>query len=202
MKRIATLAAALLAAALLMGAAAQAYAEDAGEFSQGSKAKNWNLLGQENAMFEARVVDILCVLTGDCVDNCGDGRRQLGLLRKADGKLVMVNKNTQPVFTGATEDLLPYCDQDVEVDGLLVGHEDFTPAKFYQIQFIRRVGDETWNKTDKWTKVWARKNPEANEKKGPWFRKDPRVMALIERDGYLGLGLEQDEAFKTYLFEE
>lgn len=199
MKRIAMLAAALVLSGTLIGATGVS-AE--GEFAEGSKAKNWNLLGQENAIFEAKVVDILCELTGDCVENCGDGRRQLGLLRKSDGVLVLANKNTQPAFTGANLDLLPYCNQEVEVDGLLVGLEDYTPAKFYQVQLIRKVGEEKWNKTNKWTKVWAKNNPDEAKKKGPWFRKDPRINALIARDGYLGLGLERDEAFKKYLFEE
>ena len=199
MKRLA------LAAALALIAAsgpALAESEEEGPFAKGSQAKNWNLLGQENARFEAKVVDVLCELTGDCPENCGEGRRQLGLLRAADGVLVLANKNVQPAFTGANLDLLPYCNQEVEVDGLLVGLPEYTPAKMYQVQLIRRKGETEWSKTNRWTKEWAEANPEAAKEKGPWFRKDPRVNALIARDGYLGLGLETDEAFKKYLFEE
>ena len=29
----------------------------------------------------------------------------------------------------------------------------------------------------------------------PLFRNDPRIKAIIERDGFLGLGLEADEEF-------
>ena len=32
----------------------------------------------------ATVVDPLCELTGDCPDNCGDGKRQLALVREVD----------------------------------------------------------------------------------------------------------------------
>ncbi len=44
--------------ALALLAASPALAE--GEFAAGSKAKSWNLQGQENALFEGKVVDALC----------------------------------------------------------------------------------------------------------------------------------------------
>jgi len=121
---------AMAAAVALIATSGAAWAEgeDEGPFSKGSQAKDWNLLGQEKARFEAKVVDVFCEVAGDCPENCGDGRRQLGLLRSADGVLVLANKNTQPAFTGANLDLLPYCNQEVEVDGLLVGLEEYTPA--------------------------------------------------------------------------
>ena len=184
------------AVALLAG---PAFAE--GEFAAGSEAKSWGLLGEENARFEATVVDVLCELTGDCAGNCGDGKRYLGLLREADGALVMVNKNLQGVFTGGVEDLLPYCGRKIEVDGLLVGDEEDTPAKFFQVQRLREPGGE-WAKANKGTKAWDAANPDLAEIKGRWYRKDPRVMSRIEANGYLGLGLETDEAFKQYYFEE
>lgn len=174
----------------------------AADFSEGSNAKSWNLLGEENATFSARVVDTLCELTGDCPANCGDGRRQLGLLRDADGALVMPMKNSQAAFNGSTEDLLPYCGKAVEVDGVLVGDEEQTAVKFYMVQFIREAGAAEWQKANRWTKDWARKNPEAAKKKGPWFRKDPRVKAQIAESGYLGLGLEIDQEFIEYYLEE
>ena len=183
----------LLAAGLSLGLGATAPARAASE---------WGIEHEEKARFEAKVVDVFCEVAGDCPENCGDGRRQLGLLRAADGVLVLANKNTQPAFTGANLDLLPYCNPEVEVDGLLVGLEEYTPATMYQVQLIRQKGETEWFKTNRWTKDWAVANPEAAKVKGPWFRKDPRVNALIERDGYLGLGLEKDEAFKKYLFEE
>lgn len=186
----------LIAAVVLSAIGAMgAYAAEEGAFTKGSIAKNWNLLGQENAMFTGKVVDILCELSGDCPDNCGDGARQLGIIRDADGVLVLVNKNGQAAFTGAVEELLPYCGKNVEVDGLLAGLPEMTAAKFYQIQFIREVGAPEFTKANKWTKVWAKKYPEEKKIKGPWFRKDPRVTSRIERNGRLGLGKEADEAF-------
>ena len=99
MKRIGLIAALVLATSPV---AAQ-------DFSEGSEARSWNLAYEVPARFEAKVVDILCELTGDCPANCGDGKRQLGLLRAADGVLVYPNKNSQPAFTGAALEHAPYC---------------------------------------------------------------------------------------------
>lgn len=166
-----------------------------GAFAEGSEAKNWNLTAEEKARFTAKVVDVLCELTGDCSDECGDGTRQLGLIRESDGVLVFPTKNGQPLFTGAATDLAPYCGKTVEVDGLLTGGEEVTPgaAKIYQIQRIREKDGE-WARANRWTKEWAKKNPEANGE-GPWYRRDPRIMREIEKDGYLGLGPETDKTF-------
>ena len=68
------------------------------------------------------------------------------------------------------------------------------------VQLIRPEGSADWVKATQWTKEWAKRNPEAKGK-GPWFRRDPRIKAMIEADGYLGLGLETDKAFIEYLFE-
>ena len=172
-----------------------------GEFAADSKAKSWNLTGEEKARFSGKVVDILCELTGDCPDNCGDGGRQLGLIRDADGKLVLLAKNAQAAFTGAVRDMLPYCNQNVKVDGLLVGDPEVTPAKFYLVQKIQPEGEAKWVKANKWTRGWAKDNPDLKGIKGAWFRKDTRIKALIERNGWLGLGLEIDKAFLEYYFE-
>ncbi len=184
---------ALLAAPL---AATPALAE--GEFSAGSQAKSWNLLGEETARFEGKVIDALCALTGDCPADCGAGKRQMGVLRSADGRFLLVNKNVQPAFTGATVDLAPYCGMEVEIDGLLVGDTDVTPglgeAKLLQIQTIRVLGEDAAKKTNLWTKDWAKRNPDAGGK-GAWFRRDPKVMERIEANGRLGLGAEEDQKY-------
>jgi hypothetical protein len=169
-----------------------------GEFAAGSKAKSWNLLGQENALFEGKVVDVLCALTGDCPADCGAGKRQMGILRASDGKFLLVNKNGQPAFTGATVDLAPYCGQTVEVDGLLVGDPEVTPgignAKVFQVQTIRAAGADKAVKTNLWTKEWKKRNADVGGK-GPWFRRDPNVGAEIEANGRLGLGAEADQLY-------
>ncbi|MEO0781163.1 MAG: hypothetical protein AAFZ46_05330 [Pseudomonadota bacterium] len=164
------------------------------DFSANSEARPWNLVAEVPARFEATVVDLLCELAGDCPANCGDGRRQLGLLRSADGVLVYPNKNSQPAFTGAAVELQPFCGQEVEVDGLMITDPELNVDNVYLVQTVRKVGDTEWTKANQWTKAWADSNPDA-EGKGPWFRRDPRVNGFIEKDGYLGLGQEVDDAF-------
>ncbi|MEO1138605.1 MAG: hypothetical protein AAFW87_04025 [Pseudomonadota bacterium] len=184
MKRLIT-----MVAAVLMPATVSAQ-----DFSEGSEARSWNLYAEQPARFDAKVVDILCELTGDCPANCGDGKRQLGLLRAADDVLVYPNKNSQPAFTGAALELAPYCGADVEVDGLMIEDPDLGATNVYLVQKIRNTGESEWVKANTWTKKWAEAHPEA-EGKGPWFRRDPRIKSMIEESGYLGLGLDIDSAF-------
>lgn len=185
----------MIRTAILAATLAAALPVAAQDFSEGSEANSWNLLGEAPARFEARVVDILCELTGDCPDACGGGARQLGLLRSADGVLVLPMKNGQPVFSGAVADLAPFCGQTIEVDGLLVGEPEATPAPFYMVQRIRPEGAEEFERANRFTTAWAEANPEAAAAGGQWFRNDPAVRARIEAEGHLGLGLEADAAF-------
>ena len=171
--------------------ATTALAED---FTKGSKAKDFGLNEAVQSTFSAKVVDLLCEVAGDCTDNCGEGNRQLGLVRDADNKLIAVLKNGQFSFNGAAEDLLPYCNKKVEVDGIMVGDAEEHNTQFYMVQFIKAEGAAEFNKANKWTKAWAARNPDAKGK-GPWFRRDPRVMKQIEANGYFGLGKDADIAY-------
>jgi hypothetical protein len=74
-------------------------------------------------------------------------------------------------------------------------------VNIYLVQKIRLVGDDEWVKANRWTKDWAENNPEADGK-GPWFRRDPRVLAEIATEGYFGLGIAEDEALKDVVFPE
>jgi len=170
--------------------AAPALAQD---FSANSEARSWNLYAEQPARFEARVVDILCELTGDCPADCGAGKRQIGLIRSADNVMVLAIKNSQPAFSGAAVDMAPYCGQLVEVDGLMIDDPDLNARNLYMVQKVR-IGDGEWAKANQFTRVWARENPEAKGK-GAWFRRDPRIRAIIATTGYLGLGLDVDAAF-------
>jgi hypothetical protein len=125
----------------------------------------------------------------------------LGLLRSVDGVLVYPNKNSQTVFTGATVELLPYCGQHVEVDGLELYDEDLGAVNIYLVQKSRRVGEDEWVTANNWTNNWADKIPDASGR-GPWFRRDPRVLAEIAAEGYFGLGIAEDEALKDVVFPE
>jgi hypothetical protein len=163
------------------------------DFSEGSKARSWNLYAEQPATFEATVVDVLCTLTGNCPDNCGDGTRQLGLIRSVDDVMVLPLKNNQAAFTGAASDLAAYCGQTIQVDGLMIEDEDLNAKNLYMVQKIN-TADGDWVKASQATKIWAKQFPEAKGK-GAWFRRDPRIKEIIGREGYLGLGLEADAAF-------
>jgi hypothetical protein len=180
-----------VAAALLAGPAG---AE--GEFAEGSQITGWdNLQGREPALFRAKVVDLVCALTGDCPEDCGGGARQMALLREADGALILAAKNAEPLFTGATRDLAPYCGETVTVDGLLIGNPELTDTKVYQVFLIRREGSDKWARAERWSRLWKRENRDAAKKGGEWFRHDPAVRAAIEANGWLGLGAEADRQF-------
>lgn len=178
--------ASILALALATPVAAQ-------DFSEGSEARSWNLFGEQKALFTAKVSDPLCELTGDCADDCGGGDRQLVLVREADDVMVFPLKNGQPAFNGAAADLALFCNQTVDVDGLMIVDEEIGAQNVYLVQRIRPEGGD-WQRANVWTKDWAARHPGA-EGPGPWFRRDPRVLREIEKEGYLGLGEEVDEAF-------
>lgn len=178
------------AASTCLAVAGQVAAAD--DFAKDSKANTFGLSGEQKAAFSGKVVDILCELSGDCPENCGDGKRNLGIVRDADNALIMVSKNAQFEFNGAADDLLPYCNKAVDVDGLLIGEDPGVKAKVYMLQLIRLKGETDWNKAELWSEAWMKRNPGAAGK-GPWYRRDRRVKKQIERDGYLGLGLEVDK---------
>ena len=167
------------------------------DFSEGSEARSWNLYAEVPAKFEARVVDLVCEFSGDCPADCGAGKRQLGLVRTADDVLVLPMKNSQPAFTGAAVELQPFCNQVITVDGLMLDDPELGAQNVYLVQTIVPPGATDTIKANQWTKVWAKAHPDAKGK-GPWFRRDPRINEIIASEGYLGLGLEEDE---TYIAE-
>lgn len=183
-----------------LASAAVALPAVAQDFSERSEAKTWNLYAEKPARFEAKVVDLLCEMTGDCPVDCGGGARQLALLRSVDGVLVYPNKNAQAAFTGAAAELAPFCGQQVEVDGLLIEDPDLGATNIYLVQKIRAAGESEWIAANRWTREWARANPDAAGE-GPWFRRDPRVNAAIAARGYTGLGVEAEQPFLKELFE-
>ncbi len=180
----------------LLASTAISYGQEEGAFSEGSNAKEYGLQEEEKAVFSGKVVDVMCELTGNCVEHCGAGNRIMGVLRDADNRLVLVLKNAQFQFNGPVEDLVPYCNKQVDVDGLLIGDQELYGAKFFMVQRIRETGAPDWKKANTWTAAWKAKNPDVAKGKGPWFRRDPRVVKQIEATGYFGLGLEADEEYR------
>ncbi len=177
MKRICIIALALLAVAAAPAARA---------------AELWGLPGEKKARFEARVVDVLCELTGDCPAACGAGKRQLGLLTDK-GRLVLPLKNVVP-FAGAVDELTDFCAKSVIADGLFSTNRGHT---VFVLQFVREAPDGKWRRANRFTPKWARRNglAPADKKAARWFENDPRVNALIAADGKLGLGPAVDRAY-------
>ncbi len=152
-------------------------------------AKSWGVSNEEKAMFTGTVVDITCHLTGDCPQQCGAGSRQLGLMTNDQG-LIMASKNLT-LYTGAAEELVGFCGQEIEVDGLFTENRN---VRFFQVQKMR-LPDGGWVKATLFHKAWAAEYGGKPKKAKRWYKKDPRVKAIIERDGALGLGLEKDREY-------
>ena len=156
-------------------------------------AESWGLPGEEEVRFEAKVVDILCELTGDCPADCGAGKRQLGLL-KDDGTLVLPLKN-QVAFAGVAAELIGYCARRVVADGLISTNRGYS---VFALQFVKGAPDGKWRRANRFLPKWAAENgvgPRSATARR-WFENDPRVKDLVARDGKLGLGVEAD---RTYL---
>ncbi len=155
-------------------------------------ASSWGLPGEEITRFEAKVVDVLCELHGDCPADGGAGRRQLGLLTD-EGTLVLPVKNAT-AFSGTQVELLPFFGKRVIADGLFTTNHGY---KIFALQFVKEAPDGKWRGANRFIKAWAEKNGVAADAKeaGQWFRHDPRVKALIEEQGKLGLGPEADKAY-------
>ena len=147
-------------------------------------ADEWGLPNEQTARFEAKVVDILCELSGDCPERCGAGKRQLGLLRD-DGTLVLAMKNAG-AFTGAVNDLSGFCGQRVIADGLLA---EAKGTRVFALQYIRLAPDGEWDCANKFVRDWAEARGEKVAECGfsKWFRADPKIKALIDEQGKLGL---------------
>lgn len=167
---------AALAGVMLAGGAGMAAAAD-----------KWGIEHEKVTRVEAKVVDILCELTGDCAEDCGAGKRQLGLLLD-DGGLVPVAKNFDP-FAGGVADLAPYCGQRIVADGLLI---DDPQMRLFALQFKRLAPDGEWSRANQWGKDWAKVNPD--QPAAEWFRHDEQVKQVIAKDGVFGIpGLKPEE---------
>lgn len=142
-------------------------------------AQKWGIDGEMVAQFEAKVVDLLCELRGDCPAACGGGKRQLGLVRDDGTLLLAVKSNT--LFAGATLDLLPYCGQRVEVDGLIISHPGMV---IYMLQRLRAPGTTEWVRATAFAEDWKQRNNTENAKR--WFRRDGMANDVIRTFGKVG----------------
>jgi hypothetical protein len=155
-------------------------------------AEEWGLPDEEVVRFEAKVVDIACELTGDCPPNCGDGKRQLGLI-DGNGKLILPLKNAT-LFSGAVAELIDFCGKQVIADGLFSTNNGY---KIFALQFVKEAPKGKWRRANRFLPKWAAENnlPANSPKVRRWFDHDPRVKQLIKDQGALGLGPEADRAY-------
>jgi len=160
--------------------------------STAQAAESWGLPNEEEARFEATVVDMLCELTGDCPAECGAGKRQLGLLMDG-GKLILPLKN-QVAFAGAVDELVDFCGKRVVADGLFSTNRGH---KIFALQFVREAPDGKWQRANRFQSRWAAANGVDAKSKAAqqWFRNDPRVKKLIKEQGKLGIGPEADKKY-------
>lgn len=150
-------------------------------------AEEWGIEHEATARFDAKVVDIVCELSGDCPADCGGGKRQLGLL-KPDGQLVLAIKNFDP-FAGTVVDLLPFCGKTIVADGLYI---DNPKLPMFVLQFKREAPDGKWSRANWFVKEWGKAHGE--ERQGQWFRHDPRIKQSIAERGVFGIpGLKPDD---------
>ena len=173
---------------IILGALALLYAAPA------NAAEKWGLPDEKIVRFEATVVDILCELTGDCPKSCGGGKRQLGLVNDK-GKLILPLKNSV-IFAGVAAELIEFCGQKVIADGLITTNRGYSVMA---LQFVKRAPDGAWQRTNRFLPKWAKQNgvdPKGNNAKR-WFENDPRIRALIAKDGKLGLGLAADREYQA-----
>lgn len=150
-------------------------------------AEGWGIEHEQETRIEAKVVDLLCEVTGDCVANCGDGKRQLGLLLD-DGRLVPAVKNFD-IFAGTTDDLLPFCGKRITADGLLISNPKMP---MFALQFKREGTDGKWSRANWFGKNWSKAND--GKKPGEWYKHDPRVLETLKESGVYGIpGLKPAE---------
>lgn len=147
-------------------------------------AEGWGIAHEKVTRAEAKVVDIACEVTGNCVPDCGDGKRQLGLLFD-NGKLVPVVKNNDP-FAGAVADLISFCGKRIVADGLLISNPKMP---MFQLQFKRAAPKGKpkgpWSRANWFSKEWAKQNP--GKAGNQWFRHDKRVKDALAKGGVLGI---------------
>lgn len=157
-------------------------------------AEEWGLPDEKVTRFEAKVVDILCELTGDCPKACGAGKRQLGLLNDAN-KLILPTKNSV-IFAGAAAELIDFCNEKVIADGLLTTNRGHT---IFALQFVRKAPDGPWRGANRFLPKWAAANgvdPKSDTVE-EWYLHDPAIKAELAANGKLGLGLAADKEYEA-----
>ncbi len=135
---------------------------------------------EKATVLRGKVVDLLCTLQDgkNCPPNCGGGTRQLAVLTEKN-ELRSVFKGPG-AFSGGHLDLLAYCGKTVILDGLMIENPRMIA---FQVQGIKAdPAQRDFTPAEAFDADWAARNGKSDE----WFRNDPRVKAIIAKDGPLG----------------
>ena len=151
-----------------------------GLMASAQAAEEWGIDFEKKARVEAKAVDMACELSGNCPKNCGEGKRQMGLLMD-DGRLVPVVKNFEP-FAGAANDLIKYCNKRIVADGLMIENPKMP---LFALQFSKLADGGKWSRANQFGKDWSKANGGKNP--GQWFRNDPGVARIIKKNGVFGI---------------
>jgi len=148
---------------------------------------SWPVTNAERSELTGEVVSVLCELGGNCDDSCGGGTQQLAI-KTAELGTVLVAKNLNN-YSGAQDELSPFCGQTINVNGLFTEHQGI---RFFQVQNLRAPGGD-WQRATRYLEAWGERSGKAPS--NTWYKQDERVKEILERDGRLGLGPEADKDF-------
>ena len=88
------------------------------------------------------------------------------------------------IFAGTTAELIEFCGATVIADGLITTNRGYSVMA---LQFVKRVPDGKWQRTNRFLPNWAKQNgvdPKSKQAQR-WFENDPRINALLAKDGKL-----------------
>ena len=151
---------------------------------QAFAADSFSLNNEVLLVVKGKVVDLACVLGQGCPPNCGDGKRQLGVLTADDRLYVAAKSNAN--FAGLTHDLLPLCGQQIIADGLTTTSQG---TRLLMIQGLKLHDGDAFAETDRFLKDWAAAHGTTPDSKitEEWFRNDPAIAAAVAKRGKTGL---------------
>lgn len=153
--------------------------------------ESWPVTGAEKTQFSGVVVDVQCELSGNCTDQCGEGRRQLAI-KTSDNAMgtVLVAKNLSN-YSGAADELWQFCEQQIDVNGLFTEHNGI---RFFQVQNVRPPGGQ-WQRATQYLNAWVDRSGKSPQQAQNWHEHDERIKEILMRDGRLGLGQQADQDY-------
>ncbi len=151
--------------------------------------QKWSVTNAEARALTGTVVDVQCELSGNCPDACGAGKRQLAIKTEDQG-VVLAAKNLN-FYSGAADELSPFCGQVVEVNGLFTENRGI---RFFQVQNVRTPGGQ-WQKGTRYLQAWSERSGKSPSVASKWYNNDDRVKDVLEKDGRLGLGQAADDEY-------